>query len=368
MKKFTSLFVALTLASGLLTNTASAQFEAPAQSPKVTGTMDIQFATRTNTDSQGKPQAGVKDVYKLNLDVAETMNFAGTIEYLPPLFKVGGYLTTQSAQLSYDIPLTVRNPQNLAQSRTVGKFVGIVPIDSTGAYQYGNGNLRIAVNATGKASDFSSAFKGVAKGKAPEGSGQKHEDVKKQAFEIWRQVKGEAKKITVSNYDPMSFDNLVLAAGPSANYGEVRVNGKAVYDYDRSAWNFTGLTLQYRQDDKDVVDRISGNIKWVEDPNRAQNGKGRYEFDVRVNEPEVKGEAAAFAAADDEAAFFASDSGVPSLTGTTDYVDTPDGAEEPTTTASKVTFNLVGNGLSKAQVVNLTKLLQLVMVVPMNND
>ncbi|MCL5282205.1 MAG: hypothetical protein M1376_20135 [Planctomycetes bacterium] len=190
--------------------------------------------------------------------------------------------------------------------------------------------------------------------------------MKKQAQTLTRQVKGKTVSLIVKDYDIMTLRGLVLAAGPVRTYPETTVNGEMMYDYERSAWYFRGLTMTYQAEGKTVTDKITGNIKWVESPQRKTNGQGQYEFDVRCNEPEAtSSEAAVFQKADDEAAFFATDTSMPSLTGTARYVDRFRGE---TVTSSAVTIDLTGNNLNKPQVVNAFKLIWLVSVVPVNSE
>ena len=74
----------------------------------------------------------------------------------------------------------------------------------------------------------------------------------------------------------------------------------------------------------------------------------------------------AFEAMSDEDAFFAVDSSVPSLTGKIEYVDTfISGGTTPS--ASKVTYHLNANKLTKQQAVNFFKL-WLVAVGPTNDE
>ncbi len=362
MKNISATFLAAVLA---LATSAGAQTAVPAI-PKIVGTLNIDFQTR----SGDTPAVGTADIYKVNLAVTDSLVFAGTVKakpYIAGALSAVGY-GAQGASVDYDIGLQVKNPANPTQTKTVGKFVGAVPIDRKGTYRYQDGTLRIAIDATGRAADFTSTFRGTAAGKAPEGAESVFDKVAKQKLSISKLVRGEAKQILVTKYDQMGFDGLVLAAGPVRIYPEATVGGSMVYDYDRSAWYFKDVTIAYVVDGKDTTDRISGNIRWIEDPMRASNGKGQYEFDVRVNEPldaKATTEAAVFAPTDDESAFFATDTGIPSLTGTAKYVDTMSGE---TVRSSKVDVDLTGNGLNKQQTVNLAKLIWLVNIVPMNAE
>lgn len=75
---------------------------------------------------------------------------------------------------------------------------------------------------------------------------------------------------------------------------------------------------------------------------------------------------AAFAGATDEAAFFQTDSTIPGLTGTMKYKDVIVGDDNVTDSA--VTIDLVGNKLTKQQIMSLCKLLVFESIVPMNSE
>jgi hypothetical protein len=101
----------------------------------IAGTMDIDFATRTNLDTSGdlkpnSPALGAKDTYKFTLSVAETTEFAGKIERQPNLFTKTLARRKQDAQLWYSIDLSLFNPRDLKVKKTVGKWVGTIPIDT----------------------------------------------------------------------------------------------------------------------------------------------------------------------------------------------------------------------------------------------
>lgn len=350
---------------------AVAQSQPPASAPAaapltVTGKIDIDYKTRVQQED-GKPNEGVKDLYRLDLTVANSIQFQGTIEHLPTIFSSVLGRETQASQLTYNLMTSVINPANPQERRTVGKLVGTVPIDKKGVYQYDQGNFRMAIDATGKASGFESKFQGQAAGRPPKNTSLAAR-AKKQAVTITKTFNGKTVAIKVTDYDEMTFNPLVLAAGPvKGSYPETRCNGAMVYDYERSAWYFNGVTVSYTASDgKLVSDRLSGNIKWVESPQRATNGEGEYQFDVRVNEPEAgSGDGAVFAPADNEADFFASDTRLSCLTGTAKYKDQMRGE---TVTASAVMINLDAHNLGKTQVGYLAKLVWLVSVVPMNAE
>jgi len=137
----------------------------------IAGTMDIDFATRTNLDTSGdlkpnSPALGAKDTYKFTLSVAETTEFAGKIERQPNLFTKTLARRKQDAQLWYSIDLSLFNPRDLKVKKTVGKWVGTIPIDTaSGAYDLSGGRakesaLRVKVDPAGTAPGFEDLFAG----------------------------------------------------------------------------------------------------------------------------------------------------------------------------------------------------------------
>jgi len=329
----------------------------------IAGTMDIDFKSRKNTDDKGKPVKGIADLYTTTLSVAQTTEFKGTIQRLP---NVGGLLGTgQRGQLQYSLDLSVLNPANLSQKRAVGKWVGTVPAGADGVYAVdglADSQHRIAVDAIGKSPAFTDKFGGrlVGKGKKPSN-----------AVTYVRQLAGKQVKVEVKNTDPMRFEGLALAQGPAQSYPRTVVNGNLDYDYETGNYYTNGIRFIYQQAAKEVEDIVTGSIKWVEDPNRASNGKGQYEFNLRFNEAKATKpatEADAFAGKSDEEAFFAVDNSVPSLTGTITYEDQMiSGGEKATVGASKVKYSLNGNQLTKVQIMNFLKL-WLVCVGPTNDE
>ncbi len=339
----------------------------------ISGTMDITFDTRTKKDSggslaEGSAALGAKDRYAFKLAVVDTLEFAGAITRQPTLYSKLIRQRKQSANLGYDVSLIVRNPSDLKQSRTVGKWVGTVPIDeASGKFDLAGGkaqdsSLRIDVDAIGKASAFKSYFSGYLVGKA-----EKKDNLAEYTYK--RLVGGKTVEYKVTKSDPMRFENIELAKGPVETYPTTIVNGTLNYDYETGNYFADNITFKYNLNGKDVTDIVSGTIKWVEDPSRKTNGKGHYEFNIRFNEEKNKapaGEADAFAKMNDEEAFFAVDNSLPTLTGKIAYTDSiPAGSETPT--SSKVTYNLNANKLTKQQIVNFFKL-WLVAIGPTNDE
>jgi hypothetical protein len=339
----------------------------------IAGTMDIEFGTRTNLDTsgdlkEGSAAVGAKDKYNFQINVAKTTEFAGEITRQPKLATKNLGRNKQDAQLFYKVDLSVLNPADLKQKRTVGRWVGTVPVDpKTGAFDLAGGSggesaLRINIDAVGKAPSFVDNFAGRLVGKA-----EKKESLVSSTYK--RLIAGKTVQVVVQKSDPMRFENLVLAKGPAEIYPRTVVNGRLDYDYETGNYFADNIRLRYSLDGQDYEDIITGTIKWVEDPDRDSNGKGYYDFNLRFNEEKNKtttGESAAFEQLSGEDAFFAVDNSIPCLTGRVSYVDViPAGSELPT--SSKVTYNLNANKLTKQQVMNFVKL-WLLAVGPTNDE
>ena len=347
----------------------------------IAGTMNIDFGTRRNLDSSGKlvegsPAEGSQDVYQVNLNVAKTTEYNGKIIRKPRLVSKMLGREIQAAELQYDISLGVRNPKDLSQQKTVGKWVGRVGIDQNGVYDFGAGDanasqLRMAIDAVGKAQAFIGPFGGKIFGKG----GEKKGVLESKISEYTRIVKGQTVKVTAKRTDPLRFSNLILGEGPAQVYTRTTVNGNLDYDYDTGNWYTNGIRFHYLLNGTEYDDVVTGSIKWVEDANRSTNGKGQYEFNLRFNEDKnrpASDESAAFAGSSSQAeeAFFEVDNSVPSMTGTISFVDTMSPAgkgDEPAVYSSKVSYNLNANKLSKQQAVNLFKL-WMVIVGPTNDE
>ncbi len=329
----------------------------------VKGTLEIRYNTRTQVDSGGKPNRGATDSYKLNVNVCNSALFYGTVTHLP-LLTGGTFSSGQNSQLTYDMQCDVVNPANPAQTKNVGRVYGAVPIDTAGVYRFGAGTLKIGVLGLGTSTGFESKFQGNAAGKPVARQSGWFEKMKKEVISLKKTVNGKVVAINVSKYDKMSFQSLVLARGPVPFYGEATVNGDMIYDYNRYSWYFQNITVSYYENNQQKADRLTGNIRWVESPNRKSTGEGEYQFDIRINEP-TPNEASVFAGPTDESAFFQTDTSISSLTGTMKYKDTMSGES---VTASMVNIDLQGNKLTKQQAMYLCKLIILSSIVPINAE
>ena len=327
----------------------------------IKGDLTIKYNSRTSTP----PPKGAKDIYTLNINVCNSALFHGTITDTPLI--MGGLITssvTQPRSLEYDIACDVVNPKNPAQTKNVGRMFGKVPIDPSGLYKYDQGTLEVSVLPMGNAGGFDSKFGGTAQGKPLVRSSNWIDHLNRQAVDITRSVNGKTMTVVLKRYDKMAFNQHVIGGGPVQVYQPVTVNGEMLYDYDKFSWFFNNITVQYAVGGQLKLDRLTGDIRWVESPNRKTNGEGEYQFDVRVNEPPPN-ESTAFAAAGDESAFFETDTSIPALVGTMKYKDTLQGE---TTLASTVKIDLTGNNITKQQAMVLCKLLIFSSVVPMNAD
>ena len=339
----------------------------------IAGTMEIDFKTRTTPDRSGQlaeksAALGAKDTYKFSLSVAKTTEFSGTITRQPNLYSKLVRSVKQAAALGYDVNLAVLNPRDPKQKKSVGKWVGKVPIDTkTGAYDLAAGKaeespLRVAIDSAGGVQGFVDPFAGRLVGKA-----EKKDDLATYTYKRFAGTK--VVEVVVKKSDPMKFEQLTLAKGPVGIYPRTVVNGRLDYDYETGNWFTDGIRFRYNLNGKDYEDIVTGSIKWVEDANRSSNGKGQYEFNLRFNEEKNKpatAESDAFKGLSDEEAFFAVDNAVPCLTGTVAYVDAmAPGSELPAT--SKITFKLNANKLNKQQIMNFFKL-WLVCIGPTNDE
>lgn len=349
----------------ILTLQAAAQ---PQQT--IRGSMNIKYNSRETT--------GAKDVYNLNINLANAVLFTGNITDTPQV--ISGYISktvTQPRSLNYDIACDVINPRNPTQTKNVAQLKGRVGISSDGTYQYNAGNVSVDILA-GRIS--SSKFTGTVVGKPLNRPVNWFENLKCEAVSITRSINGKVSKTILTKYDKMEFRNHVLAAGP---YGDtVTVNGEMFYDYNKKCWYFNNFGLQYVADMVTTnngavttntitkADRITGTIRWLPSPKRLDDGKSEYQFDIKLNEPPVSASAAFEASATDVSSYFETDNSTPGLVGTMKYQDRirKDGSEDGVTLDSTVTVDLVGNGLSPLQTMSLCKLIIFSSVVPMNSD
>jgi hypothetical protein len=341
--------------------------KAPADAIK--GTVDMTFNTRTQSGTEeGAPKKGVKDIYQVALTINGNRQLTGQISRQP---RIKQMMIRTIQQPQYDFNLNLVAMITGSAPRTIGKWIGVMPVDEkSGAFVLdGAGDQQRAMRVTvDVGTPLNDQFGGRFYGKPDDKTKLTTESFKR----MWNGKEVEYKY----QADPMRFDGLVLAEGPDkGRYTRCTVNGSL--DYDRGTGNYfaKNLRMNYTYEGKDLVDNITGTIKWIEDPQRASNGKGKYEFNLRFNEdknakpiPEDQ-----MTTIKDEDAIFAVAKGVPSITGTIEYVDSfsgsvlkdPDG--KPLPTMSKATYNLQATDLTKQQTMNFAKL-WLIAVGPTNDE
>ncbi|HEY3243266.1 MAG TPA: hypothetical protein VGM03_07935, partial [Phycisphaerae bacterium] len=114
----------LALGAAMLTSVARAPVAARADEPLLTedgvisGTMQIDFKSRTSLDTsgdlaEGSPAKGVQDAYSFALNVAKTTEFSGEIDRLPNLYSKTLRRLQQGAMLGFHVKLALMNPANL---------------------------------------------------------------------------------------------------------------------------------------------------------------------------------------------------------------------------------------------------------------
>lgn len=338
----------------------------------ITGSMTIEFGTRTNTDANGAPALGAKDTYKVDLTLLNSVTLKGIVTRRPWLPSATLGTTAQEGVLTYDLKTALKNPANPAETRTLGAWVGAMRLDGNGKYLLaespeGQGKLRISTDSIGKITGFTSEFAGTIQGRAPEQAGlwglasRQSRQVSK-TYTRW--AGGKVIKHEVKGADPMAFSNVALAQGPLAGYSQTGLNGSIDYDAEQGIW-YVDVRASYSSEGNALSDRYSGTIRWNENADRKTNGLGWYDVNVRLNE-KVATEQDAFLppTTTSEDAFFAADSQVPGFTGVINYIDTISGE---TVTQSRIAYKVAGNQVSKIQTANLAKIL-LLMVGPFNDE
>lgn len=325
--------------------------------PAVHGNMEIRFNSRV--------QPGASDIYALNVNMADSVVFRGNLTNVPIIVE-GTFSATikRPSSLSYAVDLDVVNPNNPAQTRNIGKLYGAAPILMNGTYDFNASSVRVHVYATGRAPEYNSKYGGLAIGKPLYKPKNWFEDAKRDVMKVTGQNHGKSTALAVTNYDFMTFQSHRIAGGPVGIYPEATVDGKMIYDRDRVAWYFNNVTITYPADGVQKIDRLSGSVRWLEQPRKGSSRDGEYQFDIRVNEPQAT-EASAFTAGSDENAFFETDSSIPALIGTWKYHDSFTGEK---VAASAITIELSSNKLGKQQVMNLTKLLLFTATIPFNSE
>jgi hypothetical protein len=296
----------------------------------IVGTVAIDYDSRKHKASDGQPEPGFNDKLAVDLNVGKDTAFKGSIVRTPQV--AGNLGIKQSANMRFDVDLVVFNPANRAQTMSVGRWVGDIPVGSDGVYQLNKdkgASVRFAITQKGgaPAGDFGGIIRGrkLGSSKLMELANQVKDSVKKEGVSkvFTRMYQGKPLSVKATNVDPMGFENLVLAAGPASMYSPVTVNGNMFFDYDSDTWFLENMSFRYQDKDKQINDRVSGTIRWIDNKDRTG---GRYELNVTFNEPvttAAPADASGFFAASDDSAsgFFAVDNSLATCGGKVNFAD-----------------------------------------------
>jgi hypothetical protein len=335
------------------------------------GTMSIDYNTRVQTDSAGKPLLGVADLYTLDLKVADNgkpkVRYYGTIKHLPTISSRVLGREKQAARLVYDIKLSVFRSTD-GREIEAGKIAGVVPITPENVYEYSRGTLETITDTVGIVEGFRAPFKGRAFGKPKEDTSTLG-SITKQAKAI-KVFQNKAGKIVVDKYDVMKLENALIGAGPGRGYSEVGINGAMTYCYKRYVWFFDeGFNITTTIAGKPVQNRLSGNVKWTESEPKGGIREGAYRYDVRYNETIAPGGEAKFFQEENEDAFFAVDPSLVCITGTMSYKDTMEGqGEDATPVKSVIVVDLTGNKVHYLDLRAFVEMSGFLAVVPWNEE
>jgi hypothetical protein len=348
--------IGLGAAIGLSPLTAAAQGTQPndplTQPGFIKGSMVAQFKTQRPENRDGDyPAKGIADTFQIDLAVGFT-KYQGTISCLPYVFSKHIGRVLQEGSCTYDVNLSVINPQNTSQVRSVGKLAGAYAIDEKGVVNLNAGSLRMEVQTIGKAQGFSSPFTGVFAGRPPAKVttiSKALDQAAKEVRTIEKMVGQQKVSIALGNVDPVRFQGTQLAMGPVSTYPQATVDGEFLYSYETDNW-FPQLTIRAGTG---KPDKVSGGMKWVE----SSPTEGHYELNVILNEqPAGKGEAAAFESAQGEDAFFQSDASQSVINGRIGFKDQKIG---DAVVKSDIAFDVGLQNVSAVQAQNFTKLLLL---------
>jgi hypothetical protein len=366
-----ALAVGMTLAasSSALAQANRATTEIPADKAKVTGSIVIDYNSRSERSQSNIDTYDIQD-----LAVADLMILKGSIQRIP------------DKRMTYSVRMDVLNPANPSQiARDAAILRGDLPIDADGRYIPEDGGLRLDVV---KGNQASSKFTGDVQGREVARwwqIGKKLQKATAEASKAYsRLIDGKVVSIQVKNPDPLRFEGLGLAAGPFSFLVDTKVSGVFDYDYELGNWltDQSGLQFTYTVGGNVISDHVTGSIRYVEQPGDFTDAKSKkhnytsyYDYNLRFNEPTVNKDAAFFGAdtaqADTDAFFSSSDQTKPGLYGRVYYADTDTDCKKAKDskgatkcvgpTHSEVTYDLHAVGLTYQQLASWMKVEQLVI-------
>jgi len=361
-------------ADGALGQSAQTVKEIPADKGKVTGSIVIDYNSRSERSASGV------DVYDIGeIAVADLFLMKGTVQRTP------------GSKLAYSVRYDVINPANPSQiARDVALLRGEMQLANRGRYLPESGQLRLDVV---KGNQTTSKVTGSIQGREVTRwwvVGELVRRAKTEATKVYsRYVDGKVVSIQVKNPDPLRFERLTLPAGPFSFLPETRVSGNLDYDYELGNWltDHNGVTFAYTVGDKSYTDRVTGSIRYVEEDGSTTDAKGKkreytgyYEYNLRWNEQQASGDQffdEANASAQSDAFFSSSDQSKPGLYGRVYYSDTDDACKRVKKedgqmecvgpTRSEVSYDLTAVKLNYQQLASWMKL-ELLVIGPFTDE
>jgi|GEM_PF-480745 len=312
---------------------------------EIDGKVSIEFNSRIAALRGGDLAATTSvDRYTVDLQASNSLQVRGNIFRDPRI--ISSILGREQRPLTYRFDLNLSEKLPSAESASSIPWSGSFMVSRSGEYQFTKSFLLgagkpVFGRVIGRAEQQSSALKNRLR-------------------EYTRILPNRSVKVVAKEVDPIRLDNLSLPGGPG-NYPPLRIVGSFDFDYETGNWYAAPLTFNYTEAGVTRTDTITGSIKWIEDPNRATNGRGYYEFNLRLNEAAAQGVGAEdeffqSKKLSDEEAFFAIDNSLPGIFGEVQYQDSFDNSgEKPTVIQSEVLYRLKAHGFSATQLANFLK-------------
>ena len=361
------------LSAGLSSAVSGAFEDGPDPITSVSGSMKIEFSSRTAEEAD---RAGaVVDSYVVDLHVGGICRLKGVITRKPRV--IGQFLGGEKQRLEfvYDLEFLVVDREAPDSRKVIGVWSGSLIADRQGVFdlsenqRLGRSSLRIHPISAPPSDRRENMFGGIIRGKNEQNSGIFRSVIRNYS----RLVGGRRVVLQARRIDPLQFDGLLLAAGPLASFPQTRVTGNLDYDYDTGNWLTNALEFEAVGEGRAGKDTVAGSIKWEEGMRSPRERTGQYEFNLRFNEALYAGnrdESEFFEDLPDEEAFFAPAPAVPQLTGRIFYSDTlmPEHlAQDPVVARSEVSYALSARKLTAVQLINFLKL-WLLLVGPVNDE
>jgi serine/threonine-protein kinase len=331
----------------------------------VTGTVEIDFGTRSKIDAEGNPLPDAVDTYTVDLRVRtgddEEVRYTGSIIRRPKVKAEGDKPrggTDVSAFLKFQLfvtayPLDAEGRPVEGKSRTVGTIGGIAPLTEDGRYLFGELLWTAGPAAPEK-------FRGEVQGKNTAAGDRVP---KRLSFGVGRDVIVEVKRP-----DPMIFRGFKMPADPVLRLPAPVLEGALTFDYDTNCFLTDDLVFRY----DDAADKVQGTIVWQKDDEYLKSGRSEYVFNLVFNPSGGGGGNAEVYKGQEKDLVTVDASTMSALTGTVVYVDTGpvvtvEGEQELNPLKSTVTFRLNANRLTPRQIHHFLRM-WLLMSGPVNDE